>query len=228
MLSDSQPLKIEAHYYGAIMLEAITAAVSSFGLLEQAKTENNPHAKLECDRSSGIYARYAFQTACIAAEAGANALLESAANMGKSLYNDLENLKTLNKYEVYALVNGTPLDRGSNIYSAMKSVISHRNKFFHPKRVQVSLADHGRLNSDIAKSTVSCSVPALDLLGPHNAIPMVADILKFIAWVVCDTCKHTEQEGAGLLSRGIGVTTGDLISANRDMGYDIRSFGLSC
>jgi hypothetical protein len=226
-LSTSYTPKIEAHIYCALMLEAVIAAVSSYDLHQHAKDEKNADIKEDYERSSGIHARYAFQTACIATEAGANTLLEATANMSKSLYSDMEKLKTLNKYEVYALVNGTPLDRGSKIYEMMKSVISRRNNFIHPKRVQVPVWDVVNMNVEIAKGAAVCEVPALDFLGPHNAIPMVAAILRFLSWVVCDMCGHTVQEGADRLSRRYRVNDDSLFIANEDLGYDIRSFGVT-
>lgn len=219
--TDESVAGVEANYYCGIMSEAVTAAVAAHDWIAQATAEGDTASGHECQQNSGILARYAFMTACIAAEAGANALLETAPNVRSSLYRDLERLQTLNKYELYALVNGTPLERGAEAYRRMKIVVKGRNDLFHPKRVRVLLTSFGRRQRGGV-------VPlALDVLGPDCALPMVADILQFVAWVVCDTCGHPVRQGASKLSRGIQVTTPDLYRASEELGFDIRSFGIS-
>jgi len=213
--------EVETHYYCGIMLEAVTAAVAAHDWVAQAAAEGDTASGYECHQNSGILARYAFMTACIAAEAGANALLEAAPSVRSSLYRDLEKLQTLNKYEVYALVNGTPLDRGSEAYRRMKIVLQRRNAFFHPKRVRMPLNAFERGHNGGGAGPL-----ALDVLGPDAALPMVADILHFVAWVVCDTCGHAVRDGASKLSRGIQLTTVDLCRANEELGFDVRSFGI--
>jgi hypothetical protein len=221
-------LSVPVHAYNAIMMEAVHSAYSAHQWRSASSCESDRGDTLsayECGTNAGIAARYAFCTACIAAEAGANALLRSTPGISTSLYRDLEKLQTLNKYEVFALVHQLPLDRSNDIYGKMKTVVGLRNDFFHPKQAMVELAD---TESGIREETVSGRIlpAALDFLDPRHAIPIVGDILRFISWVVFDTCKLSLKDGAEALSpRVSGSYTAVISQAHEELGYDIRSFG---
>jgi len=77
-----------------------------------------------------INSRFAFMMACLALESGANALIESSPNISSALYQDFEKLRTISKYELFALLRGKPLDRGDAIYNQVIKVVALRIKFF--------------------------------------------------------------------------------------------------
>jgi hypothetical protein len=98
------PFMVAAHYYCGMMLEAVDSVVHAHHSEREAKRRGDEDSLSEYEllRIAGPHARYGFLTACFAAEAGANALLESLPDISQSLVSDLEQLKTINKFEVSA------------------------------------------------------------------------------------------------------------------------------
>src|SRR5262245_29195615 len=157
------------------MIEAVHAVVSSHDWIEHAATDcsDDDVAEYDCRMNAGIMARYGFLTACIAVECGANALLESAPGVGKSLYEDLEKLGTLNKFELFALLRGNPLDRGCDIFGKMKEVWKLRNDFFHPKAKELEFVP-GQPDRFVERSIGNRNYPtALDALEYVHAVALV-------------------------------------------------------
>src|SRR5262249_46461369 len=157
-----------------------------------------------------------------AVECGANALLESAPGVGKSLYEDLEKLGTLNKFELFALLRGNPLDRGCDIFGKMKEVWKLRNDFFHPKAKELEFVP-GQPDRFVERSIGNRNYPtALDALEYVHAVALVGDILRFVSWVLFDVCRFSVTDGGRRISRGITESTGLLVRARDQLGYDIR------
>lgn len=221
------PIKMSASYYSSHMLESVEAVYLSYlWSQEQSRLEDEGTSEAyDAGVSSGIFARYAFFTACIAIESGANALLEQSPGVGKSLYRDLEKLTILNKFELFALLHKKPLDRGADIYGKMKEVVGLRNSFFHPKETWVELSDQ-EPRGIIDRRAGGREYPtALDFLDCAHALELVGDMLRFAAWVPIDVCGISVQESARMISRGVVSTTATLRTMESDFGYDIRSFG---
>ncbi len=226
MSTQSESPSYEGHVYSALMYDAILAALQANSWLSRVRAERDFATRGAYGATACTYARFAFFMACVAAESGANALLESAEGMSRSLYRDLEKLQTLNKYEVYCLANRTALDRSASTYGRMKSVLKLRNRFFHPKRVRVPSSPVGSSCGASRFVLDTSKEPVLDLLMPDQAIAMVADVLKFVAWVVFDLCHHSADDGRRLLSGEMHVLSDDLSQAQREFGFDLRSLGV--
>jgi hypothetical protein len=230
-LKSPKRFTVAAHYYCGMMLEAVDSIMHAHRLEVEAKRiqDEDSLAYYDLMSSAGIHGRYGFLTACFAAEAGANALLESLPQIGKSLAEDLEKLKTINKFEVFALVLGKPLDRGNDLYKRMLQTIRLRNDFFHPKETKVEFASARETAGPqiIERPSGSRSYPtSLDFFEPKHGIDLIRDILAFVAWAVFDTCGLSLEEGSRKLSRGIQSTTGVLMEAQDELKYDLRSFGV--
>ena len=107
------------------MQEAVDSIMYSHRLEVEAKRMGDEDSldHYELMSSAGIHGRYGFLTACFAAEAGANALLESLPQIGKSLVDDLEKLKTINKFDSFAFVQGKPQDRGNDFLNLILMTI---------------------------------------------------------------------------------------------------------
>jgi len=227
----SDAFSVQAHYYCGMMLEAVHAVVHADDLINSASNlENDVLEKGDLLQAAGIYGRYGFFTACFAAEAGANALLEQIPKVSSSLVEDLEQMKTLNKFEIFALANGKALNRGDNRYEKMRQAIKIRNRFVHPKKTSVEIGS----GTDVLASSPTKGEgngrtypAALDFFKPLEAIALIRDILQFISWVVFDTCGYSLSKGARLLSRGVQSTTGELYLAHNRLNFDVRSFGIT-
>lgn len=220
---------VAAHFYCGLMVEAVHAVVSSHDLNQQALRfdHEGSSAAYEYCAQAGMMARYGFLTGCIAVESAANAILEGTPGICKSLYADLEKLSTLNKFDVFALVQGKPLDRGCDTYAKMKDVWKLRNDFFHPKERLLHLSSEPPY-SILERASGTRNYPnALDVLEPAHAIALIGDMLRFLAWVVFDTCGMSLQDGARLLSRGMVLVTAPLVMTAKTFSYDLRSLG-SC
>ena len=214
------------------MLEAVDSIMQSHRLEVEARRigDEDSLGHYELMSTAGMHGRYGFLTACFAAEAGANALLESLPQIGKSLLDDLEKLKTINKFEVFALVHGKPLDRGNDLYKRMLMTIRLRNDFVHPKDTKVEFASTGEKNEPqiVEKLSGNRSYPtSLDFFEPRHGIDLVRDILAFVSWVVFDTCGLMVNEGSRKLSRDIQCSTGLLRESQQLLRYDLRSFGIT-
>jgi hypothetical protein len=230
-LKSPKHFTVAAHYYSGMMLEAVDSIMHAHRLEVEAKRiqDDDSLANYDLMSNAGVYGRYGFLTACFAAEAGANALLESLPQISKSLVEDLEKLKTINKYEVFALVLSKPLDHGNELFMRMLQTIRLRNDFVHPKETKVEFASASKAEESqiIGRLSGGRSYPtSLDFFEPRHGIDLIRDILAFIAWVVFDTCGLSLEEGSRRLSRGIHCTTAILEESKYELRYDLRSFGI--
>lgn len=212
--------------YHGHMCEAIKSLRSSLRLLCNADAcgDEDP-AKLDLLEDAGMQSRYAFLLAANALEAGANALLKSL-QMSHALYDDLEKLATLLKYEMVCMALGKSLDRGCDIYGRIKEVVRCRNEFVHPKprMVPCDPTEEGRRAVAGVGHTKSRGYPmALEYVTPEHAKCAIGDILTFIAWIVYDLCQYGAEDGAMRLGCGSRMVTGDAILLAREYGFDIRS-----
>jgi hypothetical protein len=208
------------------MLEAVHSVMYSRQLDRLAQEEGITAVGNEHAEDAGINARYAFMMACIAAESGANALIEASPGVSHALYEDFEQLQVLSKYELFALIRGIPVDRGNDIYAKMAEAIKLRNKFFHPKKRFIDF-DPDRELGFVERHVGNRSYPtAFEAFGPSHAASVVRDILRFVSWIVFDTCLIDTEDGAALLSRGSRTMAGTVRAAEDELGFDVRSFGM--
>jgi hypothetical protein len=215
---DFDGFELVADSYCAHMVEAVHAIVHASDIRQMWELHDNPGSAEWYDlaEESMMLAKYGFLLACIATEAGANSLLKNTCNLPTALYSDLEKLQTLNKFELFALVNGTPLDRGRNEYARMLQVVKLRNEFFHPKRAVITIENSPDERSAQPLPGGRAYPSALEAVESNSAKAIVADALSFVSWVIFDTCKLKAADGARLL----------LISALRmNPFYDSREHG---
>jgi hypothetical protein len=76
--------------------------------------------------------RYGILMLCNSLESAANGLLLSV-NLGDRLFEELEKVTTMAKYEIFCELNGRKLDRSDIKFARIKEIISYRNEFVHPK-----------------------------------------------------------------------------------------------
>ncbi len=119
--------------YHEQMCEALCALRSGLRFYENAsQLEEDDLEKGDLYLDAGMQCRYAFLLAANALEAAANALLLEL-DSSRALYEDLERLQTLLKFEVVCLAHGKKLDRGNALYGGIVDVVKCRNEFVHPK-----------------------------------------------------------------------------------------------
>jgi hypothetical protein len=222
---------IGAQYYSSLMVEAIGAIVTAHNLAniaERIAADNDSYEVNELRVSAGMYGRYAAFTALFAFEAGGNSLLANLRGARKALIEDFDDLKTLLKYELFALVNATPLDRSIDHYGNMVQIIRLRNSWVHPRLKQVKVVTDAVGGYRVDEAVVGCrSYPAaLEFIEPRHAIDLVRDILRFISWVVFDSCGYSVSSGADLLSQGQLQKTDSVYFAHESLGFDVRTFGI--
>jgi len=146
----------------------------------------------------------------------------------KSLYEDLEKLPTLLKFEVVCLALGKKLDRGQNIYGRIKEVVQCRNEFVHPKP-QLSPIGRENFSEDIGvnlKRTKSSRYPlTFEYVTAQHAKDAIGNMLEFLSWIVFDTCQIELEDGSMRLGCGSRITPGDVLLFAEEYGFDVRTFG---
>lgn len=183
--------------------------------------------KYELLEDAAMQSRYAFLMAANSLEAAANALLIGL-DLPQTLFDDLEKLPTLLKFEIACMGVGKRLDRGHHLYGRIKDVIKCRNEFVHPKPRLVPCevkGDSHDVELKISRMALSNYPLALELIDPTHARDAVGDILAFLAWLVFDVCRLGIKEGALRLGRGSLRLTGDVTNLAQEHGFDIRTFG---
>ena len=219
--------KTGINYFSEFMCEAIQAFLTSKDFLEEA-LETHPERDLEKNhylQSAGYHARYAFLTAANALESAANALILNVSKT-KTLYEELEKLGTLLKFELFCISKGKQIDRGNMLYSCIKEVIKCRNEFMHPKPSFVGLEEQNDEITFVVKKTKIRNYPLyLGNLEPASVEHAIRDILGFISWIVFDTCGYDLKEGSFLIGNGTSGIIGFVYSAAEECGFDLRPFG---
>ncbi len=219
---------VQAHFFCGIMGEAIFAMVRSQSLKREALRKQSEGddtcGPAELLSEAGLFARYAFLTACNAFENSASAILANSGKLSSSLTEEIDRVSTLNKFEVFALTQGKTIDRGDHRYAGAKQVIKCRNDFVHPKNLRV------QINSDPEKA--QCRLAggreypmAFDFLEVEQAAAMIGDILRFVAWVVFDVCCFSPDAGAKLINGDIKSWIMAFHDAKELWNYDLRSLG---
>jgi hypothetical protein len=224
---EDQNITVRAHYYCGLMGEAIVTIVRADRLRsaseEMTQEGDNSLYPDEMLSDAGVFARYAFLLACNAFENCAFSLLESCDQLDTSLLDELERLRTLTKFELFALANGTTLPRGDERFGKAKQVVRCRNDFVHPKGLQITIAEDGKA---VGREAGPREYPlAFDFIEIDHVIEMIGDILRFVAWVVCDLSDHELSEGAKLINGEMKWWTADFHTAKSQWNYDLRSLG---
>jgi hypothetical protein len=223
----------KSHFYCGVMNEAISSIVLAHKTDAEAERQiadgDNSCGPMDLKSSAGVLSRYSFFTALAAFEAGGNALLEGIRGVSSSLVDELDRLSTPTKYELFALCNGTPLDRSVDHFAKMMQIVRLRNAFVHPKDVSIDLIAEADGSYSVKQRTVGNRTypPALEFLELRHSLDIVGDILRFVSWVLFDTCSLAIADGADILNRKFRSHSGDVFFANETFGYDIRSFGIS-
>jgi hypothetical protein len=222
--------KAGINYYSEFMCEAISSYLIAEKYFELSRNVP-PERDLEKSNhysSANYNARYAFLTAANALESAANALILGM-DIGRSLYDELEKLSTLLKYEVFCISNGKRIDRSNSLYAKIKDVVKCRNEFVHPKPLHVNIRTNE--NDEIkfgVKRTKTRNYPLyISLFEPGHVQYAIRDILSFIAWVVFDICAYNIKEGALIIGNNTVSTTGAVSIAGDQYEFDLRSFGLA-
>lgn len=218
---------VRAHCYCGLMGEAIVSIVRADRLraesVQMTKEGDNSHYPDEMLSDAGVFARYAFLLACNAFENCAFTILQNSDQIDRSLLEELERLRILTKFEVFALANGTTLPRGDERFGKVRQVIRCRNDFVHPKGIQITIAENGKA---VGRKAGPSDYPmAFDFIEIEQVIKMIGDILRFIAWVVFDLANFGLSEGAKLINGEIKWWTADFHAAKSKWNYDLRSLG---
>lgn len=209
------------------MGEAIAAIVRADALRKASKQMvqegDSTHYPDDILSDAGVFARYAFLVACNALDNCAFTILQNSAKIDKSMLEELDRLRTLTKFELFAMIHGKPFPRGDDRFGKVRKVIQCRNGFVHPKGLEVKIAEDGKA---IGRAAGSREYPlAFDFVEIDHVINMIGDILAFIAWVVFDVTGYGPKEGANLINEGMQEWTMDFHRAQSSWGYDLRSLG---
>lgn len=218
--------KVRAHFYCGLMGESISALVSAYRLRQEIekmqRSGDNSQEISNLLTNVGILVRYAFLVACNALENSAYAILVNSGKLSTALAEDIDKLKTLNKFEVFALIHGKAINRGDNRYERLRQVVKCRNDFVHPKGTSVGV----RHDVAFAREVSGRKYPlAFDFIELDQTAMMVGDILNFIAWAVFDLCEFSVQGGVQLINGDVGFWISDFHEAKEIWGYDLRSLG---
>lgn len=223
-----EDFKASINYFTEFMCESIRAFQLSDELLEESKSvlAENDVLKSDLISSAGYHARYAFLTSSNALEAAANSLLLGM-KIEKSLYDDLEKLGTILKFELFCALNAKLIDRSNNLYARIKDVIKCRNEFVHPKPQHVEVIEslNGGLDFSVKRTKTSDYPLYISLFETKHAKRAISDILSFISWIVFDICKYELTEGAFLIGNNAISISGDVEIAAQKHGFDLRPFG---
>jgi len=212
------------------MCEAFAAlrfGLASFEKAEESQDDSAGRNWLYVE--AGMQCRYAFLLAANALESAANALLLGL-KTSVPLYEDLERLPTLLKFEVVCMAYGKKLDRGSNLYANIKDVVKCRNEFVHPKPREAAgiLTNNGKdVEINVTRTRARNYPIYFGIFEPKHARQAIGDILAFLSWVVFDICRFPIMKGTMLLGRDSYGSTGDVIILAHKYGFDTRTFGES-
>jgi len=216
--------------YHEHMCEALSALRSGLRCLDEALLiqEKEDLERQELLLAAGMRCRYAFLLAAMVFEAAGNALLLGL-DSSRSLYEDLERLQTLLKFELVCLAHGKKFDRSNALYARVLDVVKCRNEFVHPKprkaALQVTPDRFDDLEIIVSKTKVRGYPTAFTLFQPAHARAAIGDILAFVSWVVFDVCGLTLEDGSMQLGLGSRGYTGDVTLLAHEYGFDVRSFG---
>lgn len=220
------PIPIDT-YHGHIC-EAIKTLRSSFLLLSHAQEQmDDGPSKHELLEDAGMQCRYAFLLAANALEAAGNALLLGL-ETSRALYDDLEKLPTLLKFEVVCMAEGKRLDRGHHSYGLIKEIVQCRNEFVHPKPRMAPYEPDGvesTLGVEVSRTKSRRYPKTFEFVIPEDAKNAIGDILGFLGWVLFDICEFGIEDGSMRLGRDSRVVTGDAVLFADEFGFDARTFG---
>jgi hypothetical protein len=214
--------------YHEYMCEAFFALRSGLSSLDSAQTCEEDDAQgywLSVD--ANMQCRYSFLLAANSLEAAANAMLLNL-DTTPSLYNDLEKLPTLLKFEFVCISLGKRLDRGKDLYAKIKEVVRCRNEFVHPKprKASCQLTEDKKDIEIVVSKTKSRQYPQyFSLFEPKHAIMAIGDILSFLSWIAFDICGYSIKEGTMILGYGSYEGTVDIIELALKHNFDTRTFG---
>ena len=221
-------MSIPIDTYHGTMCEAIKTLRSSFLLLAHAeKKSDDDLTKHQLLEDAGMQCRYAFLLAANSLEAAANALILGL-QTSQALYNDLEKLPTLLKFEVVCMAEGKRLDRGHHSYALINEIVQCRNEFVHPKPRIASYESDGDAKTEgvgVSRTKSRGYLKTLEFVTPEDARTAIGDILAFLGWVIFDTCQLGIEDGSKRLGCGSIIATGDAVLFAEEFGYDARTFG---
>ncbi len=214
--------------YHEYMVEAFSALRLGLGYLHDAEEyEHDDHHRYFMYSEAKMQCRFAFLLASNALEAAANALILSL-ETDNALYDDIEKVKTILKFEMFCMVKGVSLDRGNVLYARAKDIIRCRNEFVHPKPRNVL----ARLTSDesdielVIKKTKARNYPEyFSMFEPRHSVQAIGDILSFLSWIIFDVCQYGIDEGALVLGFGQRISSSSVYFLAQEYGFDVRTFG---
>lgn len=220
--------QISISTYHEYILEAI------FSLREGLKISKSSHESSDLlEMQNGIfgeiYCRYSFLMLANALEAGANALLLSVYS-DTDIFDEIENLNTLFKFQLFCRSFDKLLPRGNHRCSRIKELIRCRNEFVHPKPRKVGFKvdeDNLVVDYDIQKTNERHYPHYFAELKPYHVMLALEDTLDFISWICFDICKLSVADGTLRLGLNSYSATGDIdiIEAEYGKKFDKRSFG---
>lgn len=176
-----------------------------------------------------LFCRYAFLMISNSIEAAANALIFTL-QKDKSLYNELERMNTLAKFEIFCEFLGKTIPKGDVRYMRLNEIIKCRNEFVHPKPriVGYSVDDNtSELTFDVKKTSDRQYPYYFADIYPKHVITALDDTLNFISWVCFDICKFDIIDGSLRLGINSYGSCGDIIMLEGlyNLRFDKRSFG---
>ena len=220
--------KITIDTYHEYMCEAFFALRSGLSFLESAQTcEEDDVQGYWLSVDANMQCRYSFLLAANSLEAAANAMLLNL-DTTKSLYDDLEKLPTLLKFEFVCMSQGKRLDRGNELYAKIKEVVRCRNEFVHPKPKKSSFQltrDKKDIEIKVCRTKSRQYPQYFSIFEPKHAIMAIGDILSFLSWITFDVCGFSIEEGTMILGYGSYQGTGDIIELALNHNFDTRTFG---
>jgi hypothetical protein len=171
--------------------------------------------------------RYGILMLCNSLESAANGLLLSV-NLGDRLFEELEKVTTMAKYEIFCELNGRKLDRSDIKFARIKEIISYRNEFVHPKpRLVNYTVNNGDIDYQV-KRTNNRKYPHYFLqLSPDNCLDAIEDTLAFLGWVCFDICGFAISDGALKIGfNSFGSTADiDIVGVEYSRVFDLRPLG---
>jgi hypothetical protein len=210
------------------MGEAVYSIIRAHRIRQEAlRSQGEGHTTHRMDSKlteAELFSRYAFLLASNALENCAHSILANSEKLSSSLLEDIDKIGTINKFEIFALIHGSTVNRGDGRYSKIREVIKCRNAFVHPKNLMVPVESDGVRG--IPRVVGNRNYPlAFEFMEIEQVAHMIGDILRFISWVVFDVCKYKIEEAPHLISDDSQWWMNDLEVGERLWGYDFRSFG---